>query len=168
MDFIVDNEEKHKTLLQKILDFICKLFNKNNAINNNTLLAKINNLLNDNTYSQVNGELVVDEQENSDEEIHDEDKTKEELDKVDEDNDGTSENDTYDVDVEGFSLDSNYEGLTVEEVKLKDFNDDKSVNIFGVENAPNMNIYLSEKSREERADLVSAMQYNELEYICSM
>ena len=165
---VVDNEEKHKTLLQKILDFICKLFNKNNAINNNTLLAKINNLLNDSTYSQVNGELVVDEQENSDEEIHDEDKTKEELDKVDEDNDGTSENDTYDVDVEGFSLDSNYEGLTVEEVKLKDFNDDKSVNIFGVENAPNMNIYLSEKSREERADLVSAMQSNELEYICSM
>lgn len=162
-EIIVDNEPQHKSLLQKILDFIVRLFNTNGKINDDTLLAKINQLFSDISQENISSDEIITHREevsenNESSPVEEYNADNQEID-TDEYGDDTDDDTDFDN-----VFDSKF---VTEDIMLNDFDNDNSVNVFGIYEAPNMENFLQQKPHEKRADLASAISSNELQYVCS-
>ena len=186
---IVDGEQKPKTLLAKILDFITKIFVKAANIKDNSVLAKVYYVLNDSVSSQVNdGSLTLFDKYNNPinitdssptnsleaqvvEEQVEETKVPETKETVEEEQQEEEEEEEEDEeennDNEDFSVidDINPYDTDIEK-KLNSFANDKTNNPYGFSEISDMETYLQKFRPSERSAVRSALTAGEMTYVC--
>lgn len=187
---IIDGEQKPKTLLAKILDFITKIFVKAANIKDNSALAKVYYILNDSVSSQVNdGSLTLFDKYNNPinvtdsfsansseaqvvEEQVEETKvpgTQETIEEEQEEEEEEEENDEEEEsnDNEDFSVidDINPDDTDIEK-KLNSFANDKTNNPYGLSEISDMETYLQKFRPSDRSAVRSALTAGEMTYVC--
>ena len=182
---IVNGEEKPKTLLAKILDFIVKIFTKSSNIKDNSVLAKVYSILNDSIDSQVNdGTLMLVDKEGNPSDIKDspatssveadtvekqvvETKITEPVTEEEEQEEIEEEEEEEEEDDEDFSrFDEISSDNTDIDNKINAFANDKTNNPYGLSEINDMQTYLQKFRPSERSSVASALTTGEISYMC--
>ena len=147
-------QNKGQSLLQRIFDFIAKLFGID--VKDNTLLSQFRNALRD-IDTSASTESIKEQPENPNSPVEGDAQSGDDTDFRDM---------TNEIGLEDIEFDSRYEGLTSEEIVMESLDEDKTDNIFGVNMANDMQTYLQQLPSSQRSEMVSAIESNELNYLC--
>jgi hypothetical protein len=183
----INNIKQEKTLLQKILELICELFNKGNKINDDTLLAKfyesLGNVTLENSSSSTNFDVVETAKGAIEISPVKEDSSKspaaeptpeppgtpgaepiEETqdDAIDDDNE--TEDDIYGDD--DFELLSEYKGSIADDYAIESFDKDKANNANGLYSVPDMDTFIRRFPSDERASMQAELTAGRIKYAC--
>lgn len=174
----IDNEKK--TIWQKIIDVILKLFGKyTDNVHNNTILAKQYQILGNEINSDIKTEIETEINHNEETHKNDTDgqsaddavnntkteKTKTEEDEYDVDLNGEEEEDFPDELDDRLSTTKEIE-LTPEEINIDSYRNDTTNNPNGFEVISDMNNYLSKFDDADKPLISKMMASNELKFIC--
>ena len=143
-----------KSLLQKIIDFILKLFNIEGSINNRSVLAEFYNALGDVSSSDT----IITKEGNESSETSVSTPVEGELQETEDNEDDDFGLIDYDI------LDSRFEQLTADEIMIETIND--SNNPFNIDKASDMDTYMKQIPSFQRAEMAVAMRENKIKYVC--
>ena len=154
-NYIIENENKKETLLQKILNILKDLFIKLKHINNNSLLEQFNKALGNTTYTSIteetttssNKEVKTDNNENAGEESN------------------NDEDFTILDDINELTDFSSIEGVDTE-IRFNAYLDNPQNNSYGFTLAPTIDDYLQSFPSNERAKIAAEIATGRVEYLC--
>lgn len=170
-DVIVDNiENENKSIWQKIIDILLKIFGKyRNDIKNNTILAKeylilgnINNEINQQQTDNINEENTENTKNTKNEENIEEDLGY--LYKENTNIDEKFDENKYD-DYESLSIPDTI-NESFDEIRINTFNDNPSINPNGLSLINDMNDYINSYSEQDRPLIASMIENGTLKYVC--
>ena len=160
--YVIEQEGKKETLLQKILKVLKDLFINIKHINDNSLLEQFNKALGNVTYTSITEETITPIQEETKKQTEEETTEEQEapVETI------TEEINPFDVlDDDGLVEFSSIEGVD-SEIKFNTYLDNPQSNPYGFTLAPTIDDYLQSFPPNERARIAAELAAGKVEYLC--